>query len=127
MDDLLVTQDTLDLGLDLLDRQLLDSSGEPCGRVDDLELDDGGAAPIVTAILVNPGALGPRLGVMGKIVVAIWRRLHDLGNPQPIRLPWNVVAKVDSAVHLSVNRDEAGLTRSEQWAQKILARVPGFS
>jgi sporulation protein YlmC with PRC-barrel domain len=127
MDDLLTTKDTLDLGLELLDRQLLDNAGEPCGRVDDLELELNDEGLFVTAILTNPGAFGVRIGGrMGRTIVNIWRRLHDLADPQPIRLPWSAVAKIDSAVHLNVDRDSAGLTRSERWARTYLERIPGL-
>ena len=127
-DNLLIHKDTIELGLDILDRQLLDSEGEPCGKVDDLELDyDGNGRPTVAAILTNPGALAPRLGWAGHVMHAFWKRLHDRGDPAPIRLGWELVAKIDFAVHLTVQRRDAGLTRSEDWVyERVLSKVPGL-
>lgn len=127
-DNLLLSTDPLEIGLDLLDRQLLDSEGEPCGKVDDLELDyDGSGRPTVAAILTNPGALAPRLGWPGRIVHALWRRLHPDRDPGPIRLGWELVARIDFAVHLTVQRHEAGLTLSEDWAyERVVSKIPGL-
>ena len=45
----------LDLGLGILDHQLLDSEGRRCGNVDDLEIEGGpGETPRVVAILSGP-------------------------------------------------------------------------
>ncbi|HET7483396.1 MAG TPA: hypothetical protein VFK89_11100 [Actinomycetota bacterium] len=127
VDDILVSRDTLDLGLDLLDRLILDSTGEPCGRVDDLELELRDDVPVVTAILTNPGALATRLGGrVGSVIAHLWRRFHDLGDPRPIRIPWDLVVRVDFAVHIAVERHEFGLTRSEEWARTLLDKVPGL-
>jgi hypothetical protein len=127
-EDILIHKDTIELGLELLDRQLLDSEGEPCGKVDDLELAyDGSGRPVVTALLVNPGALAPRLGWAGHLVHAVWHRLHPDRSPSPIRLGWEVVAKIDFAVHLTVHRREAGLTRSEDWVyERVVSKIPGL-
>ena len=124
----MMERDEFDLGLDILDRQLLDSAGQPCGKVDDLLIDTGSpSGPVVTHILTSPGALGPRLrGFFGKLIVVAWRRLHPSEDPQPIAIEWAKVAKIDSAVHLNVLRDEEGLTRSEQWAgDLVIGRIPG--
>lgn len=128
MENLLNSKDTFELGLEILDRQLIDSEGEPCGKVDDIEMDyDGSGPPVVTAILTNPGALGPRVGVAGKMMRAVWRRLHPDRDPKPIPIGWDLVAKIDFAVHLTVQREEAGLMRSEHWAyETILSKIPGL-
>lgn len=121
-------RDTVDLGLNLLDRQLLDSEGKNCGNIDDLEFEIGDSGvPVLTNILVGPGALGRALGgFIGRWMIIIWRRLHPDRDPQPVRVSWEVVERVDYAVHLTVQREEAGLTRSEDWARDtIIAKIPG--
>lgn len=122
---------TLEVALDIIDRQLLDSAGKPCGKVDDLHLefpgDDVRQAPEVTQILVGPGALAPRVGGLpGKVMRLVWRRLHPNKDPRPIAVEWSLVGKVDSAVHLTVPREEVGLMRSEDWARKtFIGKIPG--
>ena len=76
----------IDLGLGVLDHQLLDSEGRRCGNVDDLELEgvrDG--KPVVVAILTGPPAWAGR-GVIGRLAARLargrWcgsrgRRWHD--------------------------------------------------
>jgi sporulation protein YlmC with PRC-barrel domain len=120
---------TYDLGLEILDRQVLDSEGVPCGNVDDIELSyDNGRSkpPVVSAILLSPGAYGPRLGIAGAVIAALWWRLHPASNPKPIRIEWAKIAKLDYAIHLSVSRHDAGLTRAEDWARdNIITKIPG--
>lgn len=120
---------TYDLGLDVLDRQILDSENTKCGNVDDIELDftDGrGKPPVVTAILASPGAWGPRLRRFGGAVVALWRRLHPHLDPKPLRIEWGEVAKLDYAIHLRSTAEELGLTRAEDWVrERIISKIPG--
>jgi sporulation protein YlmC with PRC-barrel domain len=84
------------LGLDLLDRQLVDRDGVLCGKVDDVELEraaDGGLT--VTALLVGPGAWPERLPAPLRGAA---RRLFG---ERAARVPWRDVREVDSAVRLS--------------------------
>jgi hypothetical protein len=70
----------------LLERLILDRDGQPIGMVDDLELNqpDDGGAPVITAILCGPTALGPRIGGrLGTWWLGIGRRLRPLGDPYP--------------------------------------------
>jgi sporulation protein YlmC with PRC-barrel domain len=122
--------ESLDLALDLMDKQLLDSEGTPCGKVEDIELqpsDKKGEGPAVVAVLTSLGTLGPRLGGrVGRWMVATWRRLRPEEEPQAARIPWEWIEKVDFAIHLSVKREEAGLDLSEGWFRDhVIARIPG--
>lgn len=123
--------DSVLLGLEVLDRQLLDSDGHRCGKVDDLLLglpgdDTDGKAPIVTHILAGPGALGDRLhGWMGRVARTMWRRLNPDVEVSRIELPWSVVAKVDREVHLTVSSGDAGLEDVENWlADRLISKLP---
>ncbi len=92
----------IDATYSLLDRQIVDPTGRLAGKVDDIELTDpelDGAGevgpPVVTAVLSGPGALGPRLGGrLGSFVVGTWRRLHPDVDPQPKRVPVELLAPV---------------------------------
>ena len=120
--------------LNLLDRQLLDDENVPCGKVDDLELtfvvanDPKAVEPVVTGIYTSPGALADRLprGI-GPVIRNVWKILRPDEDPQPVRIPWAAVKTLDSAIHLSVNRQKAGLMRSEDWVRtNIIDRIPGL-
>jgi sporulation protein YlmC with PRC-barrel domain len=120
----------VDAGLHLLDRQIIDCNGRLAGKVDDLELTpsrDPGSAPVVTAILVGPGALSRRLGGrLGAWVESVHARLHPSSEPGPAVVPFGLVKRVDNAVHLSVDKSELEVGRFEDWARRlVIAKIPG--
>lgn len=117
-----------DAGLHLLDRQIVDRDGAPVANVDDLELvvrGDGRLA--VSALLVGPGALGPRVGGrLGRWTVSIWRRLRPDVDPSPGRLDAALVTGTDSAVHLGAAVGELHVDGLERWLRRyVIDRIPG--
>jgi sporulation protein YlmC with PRC-barrel domain len=108
----------LDLGLGLLDHQLLDSEGRRCGNVDDLELSGVSEGDLrVAAILVGP---------------PVWRRRGWLGRLAAfvtpggmVRVPWEEVEKIDGAVHLRRTARELRLGRGDDRARKWVEWIPG--
>jgi hypothetical protein len=118
---------TLDARFHLLDRQIVDRENSLVGKVDDLELierPDGSLA--VTALLLGPGALGPRLGGrLGEWMVAIWNRLHPDPVPVPGRIPVAELTSVSSAVHVRPTRRELRMEGFEFWADTVIvSRLP---
>nr|BFE58048.1 hypothetical protein GCM10020063_025740 [Dactylosporangium thailandense] len=116
------------IGFDLLDRQIVDLAGEPVGKVDDLELTLGpDGVPRIAALLVGPQALGRRLGGrLGGWVSSVAGRLYPAENPDPMRIPWSVVARTDSAVHLSLRRELLTEPALEEWLREhLIGRIPG--
>lgn len=115
------------LGLDLLDRELLDSDGKRCGKVDDLELAVAeGAPPVITAILSGPGALGDRLwGWPGRVARVMWRRVSPNPAGRRGKVPMDAVSDIDFDIHLNLSVDEAGLYDRERWAAHLIRRIPG--
>jgi sporulation protein YlmC with PRC-barrel domain len=106
----------LDLVLHLMDRQVIAEDGALVCKVDDLEVtEDGEGALVVTALLAGPAALVPRLGrKAGRGLQRAWADLviaRADGN-QPYRIDLSLVDRVDSAVHLTVARDQV-LSRQE--------------
>lgn len=119
----------VDAGLSLLDRQIEDSEGRLCGKVDDLELtvpDDGGP-PLVTAILSGPGALAGRMsGRIGAWVESVFRRLHPEVSPQPTRISFGVVKRIDHSVELSIPKGDLGTNLFEAWVRDhVISKIPG--
>jgi len=117
-----------DAALNLLDRQIIDPDGGLVANVDDLELterDDGRL--VVTALLVGPGVLGPRLGGrLGHWTVAVWRRLCAEENPKPGRIDAADISRIDSGVHLAARPDDRGVDGLERWVDEhLIGRIPG--
>jgi sporulation protein YlmC with PRC-barrel domain len=108
----------LDLAFGLLDHQLIDADGRRCGKVDDLAIEGGpGETPVVVAILVGADAWRGR-GRLGRL--AAW-----LAGGGSVRLPWDVVDEVTSAVALKKSAKELGLGRGDDRAARWVKRVPG--
>jgi sporulation protein YlmC with PRC-barrel domain len=108
----------LDLAFGLLDHQLVDSDGRRCGKVDDLAIEGGpGETPVVTAILVGADAWKGR-GRLGRLAA----RLAGGGS---VRLPWDVVEDVKSAVELKQTAKALGLGRGDDHAAAWVKRLPG--
>lgn len=109
----------LDIGLHVLDHQLLDKDGRRCGNVDDLAIEGGpGEVPEVVAILVGPGYWGQRAGWTGRL--AGW-----IGGGRRVRVPWSEVAKIDSAVRLKGDATELGLGRGDDRLRPYVEKIPG--
>ena len=111
------------IGLSLLDRQVVDSDGRPAAKVDDVELSDDDV-PVVSALLCGPAAYGPRIGGrLGSWITAFHRRVVS---DHPVRIPWAFVARVHSAVDLTVSRRDVGSTRLDDWVNDhFIGRIPG--
>jgi sporulation protein YlmC with PRC-barrel domain len=109
----------IDLGLQVLDRQLLDKNGRRCGNVDDLAIEGGaGESPEIVAILVGPGYWAQRAGLIGKL--AGW-----IGGGRRVRVNWQEVRTIDSAVELRRDAAELGLGRGDDRLRPYLDRIPG--
>ena len=108
----------LDLAFGLLDHQLVDADGRRCGKVDDLAIEGGpGETPVVTAILVGAEAWKGR-GLVGRLAA----KLVGSGG---VRVPWELVDDVTSAVRLKKSAQELGLGRGDDRAAGWVKRLPG--
>jgi sporulation protein YlmC with PRC-barrel domain len=109
----------VDLGLGILDHQLVDSEGRRCGKVDDLELGGVGSdeQPRVVAILVGPPVWTGR-GMLGRVAAALSRG-------RMVRVPWDEVEKVDSAIRLRKTAKDLRLARADDRLRPLIERLPG--
>jgi sporulation protein YlmC with PRC-barrel domain len=104
----------VDLGLRLLDDQLLDVDEHRCGRVDDIQLKGApGSRTEVSALLVGPGAWTGRLRRPFAYLV------DGLGPDYMHCIPWSEVTRVGTSVGLSRSARDLGLASSDgrnvQW------------
>ncbi|GAA4896259.1 hypothetical protein ACFPM3_15910 [Streptomyces coeruleoprunus] len=123
-----MTVDSLDVGLDLLDRQLLDRAGTLLGKVDDLRFDDpgDGRPPELAALLVGQRAFGQRLGgPLGRWWTAVAERLA--GGATPAEVPLALVREYGPAVRLAVRAEDLpALGRAERYlSHRFIGRIPG--
>jgi hypothetical protein len=110
----------IDVGLGILDHQLVDSEGRRCGKVDDLELEGvAEGKPRVAAILTGPAAWRGR----GRLGAALAR---PFSRPV-VRVSWDEVAGVDSAVRLRKPSSELRLARGDRRAERWVEKLPGAS
>lgn len=119
----------LHLALDLLDRQVVDPQGRMVGKVDDLEVTvpaDGSPA-YVSAVLLGPAALAPRLGgLLGRWLLTATAQLSQRRDDTPDRIGFELVTDVDSAVHVARSRAELGVEHGEDRAREyFVERIPG--
>jgi sporulation protein YlmC with PRC-barrel domain len=104
----------IDIGLQVLDRQLLDKDGRRCGNVDDLAIE----GDEVVAILVGPGYWPQRAGLVGRL--AGW-----IGGRRRIRVRWSHVKKVGAGVELKRGATELGLGRGDDRVRPYVDKIPG--
>jgi sporulation protein YlmC with PRC-barrel domain len=107
---------------------VVDVDGRLVCKVDDLELAMDERGPYVTAILVGPRALGPRLGGrLGRWWAAIATRLLDPGrDPAPRRIDFAQVTDIGSAIKIARRTDELDIAPLEAWVDRhVIGRIPG--
>lgn len=127
--DLFRDREAVDVGLRLLDHQIVGEKGQLLGNVDNLEVRRSTEGLVVTCLAVGPGGLGPRMpGRLGRWMVSVWRRLSLEGDPEPMLLPLSEVRSVGSAVEVS-ERAATSLVNGagvELWLRKhLVGRIPG--
>ena len=98
------------LGLQLLDRQIVDREGRLAGKVDDVEL-------------TTPDEGGP----VGRLAAVLARRL-DPEQGDPGRIPLRDVSEIDNHVTVGRNADELTVYTAERAIREgIIGRIPGAS
>jgi sporulation protein YlmC with PRC-barrel domain len=117
--------------LRLMDHQLVGPSGALIGNVDNLVLRADAGELTVVGMLVGPAGFGPRQpGMLGRWIMAVWRRLHRREDPRALMVPMSHVRSIRSAVTVSdhaeqVLQENSGL---EHWLRRhVISRIPGAS
>ena len=117
----------LDIGLDLLDRHIVDCDDNSVGKVDDVDVELlPGSPPRITALLLGPQAHGPRVGGrIGRWMASIGA--HLAGREEPYRIPLGLVDDFGVSIRLKVPSDDLPeFHRLERWlAEHFTSRIPG--
>ena len=107
----------VDLALGILDHQLVDSEGNNCGKVDDLQITGlDGDSPEVEEILVGGNAWRSR-GRLGRLAARL------SGNA--VHVPWHEVEAVSSVVALRRPAAEMRLNRGDEHWAALIRKLPG--
>ncbi|WP_341720433.1 hypothetical protein QQG74_12390 [Micromonospora sp. FIMYZ51] len=118
----------IEVSRELLDRQLVDRHGRLIGKVDDVEFArDAEGNLYLRTLLSGPGALGLRVGGrLGRMLVLTAERFVTDRPLAPLRIPYSLVARVDSAVWLRIRADELPTSPVEDWLRHhLIDRIPG--
>lgn len=117
----------LDAGLQLLDRQVVDSKGTPLGKVDDLLFaggDDEGP-PVLAAVLIGQQAFAARLGGRAG---RWWAHLAEWfsGRRGPIEVQVAAIDDIGTVVRLASPAEAfPSLTAPERWLRhRLVSRLP---
>ena len=111
--------DSIALVRELLDRQIEDVNGTPCGMVDDVELEGGADGLRVTALLVGAGAWIPRMPAL------LHAPARALFGTRMTRVPWDRIEYVREHIRLKDTERELGLHFREPWLARWLGGLPG--
>jgi sporulation protein YlmC with PRC-barrel domain len=110
---------TADLKLvsQLLDLPLLDTNGEFCGIVDDVEFSGRAGRQLkLKALLVGPGAYDGRMPGWAMTIV------RAIAGDRVTRVPVDRIATIKSVVKLNCTAGELGLHKSENKARAWIPR-----
>jgi sporulation protein YlmC with PRC-barrel domain len=107
----------VDIALGILDHQLVDSDGQNCGKVDDLEIAGvNSGAPEVVEIIVGGNGWRSR-GRLGRLAARL------SGNA--VHVPWQEVESVTSVVELKRPAAELRLNRGDERWGRLVGKLPG--
>jgi sporulation protein YlmC with PRC-barrel domain len=118
----------IQLSQQLLDRQIVDRDGRLVGKVDDVEFAvDADGVPYVQTLLTGQRALGQRVGGrLGRLLVSLADRFVDDPPVPPLRIPFSLVHRVDSAVRLTAATGDLPPAPMEEWLRRhLIERIPG--
>src|SRR5215208_6275422 len=111
----------IDLGFMLMDRQLIDSTGRRCGKVDDLDLEGGpGEEATVVAVVSGPEAWGA--GKHGPIGWLMARLFGHGGGAALVHL--DTIDELGPVIKLKLPAAELGLGGGDDRAAEFVRRIP---
>jgi hypothetical protein len=116
---------------DVLDSQLMDREGRPCGKVDGIVLVVGehGTPPRVVALEVGALTLARRLHPRLARWLMRWGGRLGPAAPHAFRIPWSQVRALSrKEIRVDIDAAATPLWSLERWlAERVIARLPGGS
>jgi sporulation protein YlmC with PRC-barrel domain len=109
---------SLHLLREVLDHEVVDVDGVPCGMVDDLALEWTIDGPSVVALLLGPGAWVPRLPAPLR---GLARRVFGTAR---VRIPWAEVTQVSEVIRLRSRAGRWGAGKLDRRFGRWLAKLP---
>lgn len=111
---------------DVLDNQLIDTTGQNAGKVDGIVLEIRDGSAIVRFIEIGPITLARRLNRrLGDWVARQDARFGE-GRGAPIRVPISRVSLDSPSLRLDLAVDNTPIMAFERWLRgKVVRRIPG--
>jgi hypothetical protein len=115
------------LGREVLDKQLVDRNGLPCGKVDGLVLVvDGEGPPRLAFIECGAVTLARRIGRRAERATLWLARRFGPRRGEVFRVPWSAVLVVDIEVKIDISAESSEATAGEAWTRDhVIAHIPG--
>ncbi|HEV7918838.1 MAG TPA: hypothetical protein VGO97_04605 [Solirubrobacterales bacterium] len=112
-----VRTEDVDIGLRLMDHQLLDALEIRCGKVDDLELAEDEHGLYVSALLSGPRAQSRRGGSI------LRRAIGWIGRDVEHRVEWSHVRTVATTVELRGEAEDYGLGEGDRLLKPLIEKL----
>jgi hypothetical protein len=111
----------------VIDHGIMDREGKRGGRVDELLIELREGADRRPELVLREVVSGPLPRPASRALAAIARffyRLLGVRDPQAAAIAWSRVRMLDVAVHLDVERQEAGLRKVDAACERIVRHIP---
>jgi sporulation protein YlmC with PRC-barrel domain len=117
----------MELGLEVLDQQVIDRKGELMGKVDGIVLElPERKQPRVARLLIGGGTAAHRIHPRFGAWLVRWRRRWGPKDDQPLEVPWSKVLKIGIDVKVDLDAEETSAFAWERWVRDhIIGRIPG--
>jgi sporulation protein YlmC with PRC-barrel domain len=117
----------MDLGLEVLDQQVVDRNGELMGKVDGILLElPQGRPPRVASLVIGGGTAARRIHPRWAEWLLLWCRRWGPGDDQPFQVSWSLVRKIGIDVQVDVDAKHTPAWAWENWVREhIIGRIPG--
>lgn len=120
----------MELGMMVVDKEILDHNGLRAGKVDDLLLrmpDPGsGTLPEVVALVTGPTALSRNFSRPMRWLVRSIYRLLGLKDPHPAEIGWTHVRRIGVVIEIDVDRTAGGWSAlGDVVNRRFIERLPG--